>query len=209
MHLKCRPPDDLAVGSNSLSRLEGSWDRTVARSRPSVMGLVVKRLIHRQLRARSHATRAAAQNDESNFSSKLGVLSADGVAQAYASGVSMGANLTHQDGAPKFAMWAQADANSAPLQRLQIVKGWIDASGETHEEVIDVACAGGVAVNGDTNRCPDNGATVDLVDCSIRAGTRGMQSRPARSLLQDHTAIDQSQLRVDLTGSHTAPTPAL
>jgi hypothetical protein len=110
--------------------------------------------------------------------------STDGVAQAYATGVTMGADLTPSDinlsataTAPQFAMWAQADANSAPLQRLQIIKGWIDASGETHEEVIDVACAGGVAVNPATNRCPDNDASVDLGDCSISANTGDAQLR--------------------------------
>jgi hypothetical protein len=30
---------------------------------------------------------------------------------------------------------------SAPLQRVQIVKGWIDADGETHEQVRDIAVA--------------------------------------------------------------------
>ena len=97
----------------------------------------------------------------------------DGVAYAYANGVPMGANLdsTSKSGAPRFAIWAQADANSAPLQRLQIIKGWIDAAGETHEDVIDVACADGVAVNPETNRCPDNAATVNLSDCTYKART--------------------------------------
>jgi len=99
--------------------------------------------------------------------------SADGVAQAYARGVTMGADLgpAEGDASPQFAIWAQADANGAPLQRLQIIKGWIDASGETHEDVIDVACAGGAAVDPATQRCPDNGAKVDLSDCSISADT--------------------------------------
>jgi hypothetical protein len=96
---------------------------------------------------------------------------ADGVAQAYASAVTMGADLSPGEGAPQFATWALADANSAPLQRLQIIKGWIDTEGETHEQVFDVACAGGATVNPATNRCPDNGATVDLRDCSISANT--------------------------------------
>ena len=111
--------------------------------------------------------------------------SIDGVAQAYATGVTMGADLmppsdsneSVSEAAPQFAIWAQADANSAPLQRLQIIKGWIDASGETYEEVIDVACAGGVAVDPATNRCPDNGALVDLGDCSISANTGDAQLR--------------------------------
>ena len=101
----------------------------------------------------------------------------DGVARAYASGVTMGADLLPEEGAPQFIIWAQADANSAPLQRLQVIKGWIDATGETHEDVIDVACAGGVAVNPATSRCPDNGATVNLSDCSFSARTGDAELR--------------------------------
>jgi hypothetical protein len=105
---------------------------------------------------------------------------ADGIERAYATGVTMGGTLfpnnstngeqATEDAAPGFLVMALADAESAPLQRLQIVKGWIDAEG-THEEVIDVACAGGVNVNLESNRCPDNGAKVDISDCSINAGT--------------------------------------
>lgn len=104
---------------------------------------------------------------------------ADGIEQAYAAGVSMGgtllpANSTDDEqvepSAPGFIVMASADLDSAPLQRLQIVKGWVDTDG-THEEVIDVACAGGASVNLKTNRCPDNGAKVDISDCSINAGT--------------------------------------
>lgn len=110
---------------------------------------------------------------------------AGGVARAYANGVTMGADLapnmadgtTEGERAPQFAVWALADADGAPLQRLQIVKGWIDASGETHEKVIDVACAGGVAVDRSTNRCSDNGATVNLSDCSVRANTGAAELR--------------------------------
>ncbi len=58
-----------------------------------------------------------------------------------------------------------------------MIKGWIDAAGETHELVIDVACAGGAKVNPSTNRCPDNGATVDLSDCSISANTGDAELR--------------------------------
>jgi len=112
---------------------------------------------------------------------------ADGVALAYATGVTMGEDLTAntvdcdgaalQHGLPQFAIWAQADANSAPLQRLQIVKGWIDAVGETHEDLIDMACAGAVAVNATSNRCPNNGAWVNLSDCSFSAKTGDAELR--------------------------------
>lgn len=98
---------------------------------------------------------------------------ADGVEQAYANGVTMGSTLTSKamnTEVPSFLVMASADTESAPLQRLQIIKGWVDVEG-THEEVIDIACAGGAEVNAETNRCPDNGASVDLSDCSINEDT--------------------------------------
>ena len=91
----------------------------------------------------------------------------DMVARAYTEGVSMGADLPAKDDAvPSFIVWATRDALSAPLQRLQIVKGWTD-QGKNHEQVYDVACSDGNQVNPDTHRCPDNGAKVNLSDCSI------------------------------------------
>ena len=102
---------------------------------------------------------------------------ADGLARAYASAVTMGAVLTSGNGKPKFAIWAQAVVSSEPLQRLQVIKGWIDEEGETHEQVFDVACAGGVAVNPETHRCPDNGAKVNLSDCSTNANSGDTELR--------------------------------
>lgn len=108
---------------------------------------------------------------------------ADAVERAYAQGVTMGGVLNPPspalkaaaDGlAPSFLVMASADVDSAPLQRLQIVKGWVDASG-SHEAVIDIACAGGASVNVDTQRCPDNGGAVDISDCSINAETGAAQ----------------------------------
>ncbi len=94
----------------------------------------------------------------------------EGIQTAYANGVSMGSSLLiEEDKVPGFMLMATADPRSAPLQRLQVIKGWVDSEGQTHEEVTDVACAGGAAVNPDTKRCPANGATVNLTDCSINA----------------------------------------
>ena len=70
---------------------------------------------------------------------------------------------------------AAADPASAPLQRLQVIKGWVDAEGDTHEAVIDVACAGGATVDAQTRRCPDNGARVDLSTCAINTETGAAQ----------------------------------
>ena len=92
------------------------------------------------------------------------------VKKAYARGVSMGADLKAKGGrAPDMLVWATRDPGSAPLQRLQIIKGWIDADGKTHEQVYDVACAGGATPDPQTKRCPDNNAQVDVTDCSYSA----------------------------------------
>ncbi len=92
----------------------------------------------------------------------------DGVKAAYANGVPMGADLVGKAGAkPDFLVMAMRDANSAPLQRVQIVKGWVDASGKAQEKVIDVACSDGGKIDAKTQRCADNGATVDVKTCAF------------------------------------------
>jgi hypothetical protein len=81
--------------------------------------------------------------------------SADDLAeQGYEGGVAMGSSLKPRagDAAPKFVVSARQDPMSAPLQRIQIVKGWLDG-GEHQVVVYDVAGN------------PDNGASVDLDTC--------------------------------------------
>jgi hypothetical protein len=91
----------------------------------------------------------------------------DRISALYEQGVPMGGDLLGQaDGAPGFFVWASRDASSAPLQRLQVIKGWV-ADGESQEQVFDVACSDGATADPKTYRCPDNGARVNLSDCSI------------------------------------------
>ena len=98
-----------------------------------------------------------------------------------AKGVVQGGELALQgDGVPTFLAWATADPEGTRLQRLQVVKGW-HGDGRTHEQVYDVACADGLAV-GANHRCPDNGATVDITDCSI---TDGVGAGELRALWRD------------------------
>lgn len=87
--------------------------------------------------------------------------------KAYSGGVAMGSDLL-ADGnrAPSFLAWVARDPNSAPLQRVQIIKGWVE-NGEPQEAVYDVACSDGGVVDPVSNRCPDNGANVNLADCRI------------------------------------------
>ena len=91
---------------------------------------------------------------------------ADMVAKAYAGGVPMGGDLAQSDIAPSFLVWAMRDPRNAPLQRIQMVKSWY-ADGKAQEALYDIACSDGGVPDANTNRCPDNGASVDLSDCSI------------------------------------------
>lgn len=107
---------------------------------------------------------------------------ADNIAQLYERAVPMGSDLLAKGtSAPSFFLWASRDADSGPLQRLQVIKGWVDG-GETHEQVYDVACSDGGEVDAKTHRCPDNGAKVDLSDCSV---TPNKGAGELRTLWQD------------------------
>ncbi len=114
------------------------------------------------------------------------------VATATAGGVPMGGVLHPEEGrseSPIFFVWAGADLLSAPLQRIQVVKGWIDAEGATHERVQDVVCSDGLSVDPATKRCPDNGASVDTATCETLGGTGAVELMAA---FQD-PAYDASQ----------------
>ncbi len=88
------------------------------------------------------------------------------VADSYAAGVPMGGDLSvAADTDPEFIVWVTQDPLDAPLQRAQIIKGWIE-DGSAKEQVFDVACSNGLAVDPATHRCPDNEATVNVEDCS-------------------------------------------
>ena len=92
------------------------------------------------------------------------------LANAYAGGVAMGSDLIGDaNQQPSFIAWVAKDPNGPPLQRVQIIKGWVEA-GEAMEQVVDMACSDGGVVDPLSNRCPDNGARVNLEDCSISAG---------------------------------------
>ena len=83
----------------------------------------------------------------------------DMIALAYQSGAPMGSQW---DGAPKFLAWAARDVNSAPLERLQMIKVWME-DGSPQETLVDIACAVGEPVSG---RCADQGVAIDTSTCT-------------------------------------------
>ena len=81
----------------------------------------------------------------------------------YNKGVPMGGDLkAATDGkAPRLMVQAMKDPDGANLDRVQIIKGWLDKDGKTHERVYDVACADNRAIK--ARRCEKPvGTTVDI-----------------------------------------------
>ena len=92
----------------------------------------------------------------------------DPVNFAYSNAVTMGSDMLQSENQiPQFMVWALRDAKRAPLDRVQIIKGWTELSGKPHEEIYDVACSDGRTPNPDTNLCNNSGASVNLSNCQI------------------------------------------
>ncbi|HMR53785.1 MAG TPA: DUF3604 domain-containing protein [Amaricoccus sp.] len=83
--------------------------------------------------------------------------------RGYEKGVPMGADLPagSGDGVPTFMVYALRDPIGANLDRIQIVKGWLDAEGATHEQVYDVAWSEGREPDAE-GVLPPVGSTVDV-----------------------------------------------
>jgi hypothetical protein len=91
----------------------------------------------------------------------------------YSKGVPMGSDLAESPDAalaPSFLVYALRDPMGANLDRIQIIKGWLDKDGKSHEKVYDVALSG--------ERQPDDSGNVppvgDTVDLSIPSWTNSI-----------------------------------
>lgn len=65
-------------------------------------------------------------------------LKSDWVKAGYTRGVPMGSDLKPGKGAPKFIISALKDPLGANLDRVQVVKGWVDKTGKLHEQIFNV-----------------------------------------------------------------------
>jgi hypothetical protein len=83
------------------------------------------------------------------------------VKDGYAQGVPMGSDLPASSGAPTFTVHAMKDPDGANLDRIQLIKGWIDEQGQSHEKIVDVAWSGNRKPGAD-GKLPPVGNTVDL-----------------------------------------------
>jgi len=84
-----------------------------------------------------------------------------GLEQAYKKGVPMGGDLkSAPDGkAPTIVVHAIKEADGANLDRIQIIKGWVDRSGEPQHKIYDVALS--------DNRKPDSNGRVPSVGNTV------------------------------------------
>jgi hypothetical protein len=93
---------------------------------------------------------------------------AEFVKNAYADGVPMGGDMPSKPAAaraPKFAVWALKDPESGNLDRVQIIKGWVD-QGIPKEKIYDVALSDGRTVDPATGYVKPVGNTVDVRNAS-------------------------------------------
>ena len=79
----------------------------------------------------------------------------------YRDGVPMGGTLQGASQPPTFMVWAIKEADGANLDRIQIVKGWVDGKGEPQDRVYDVVWSG-ERKPGQDGKVPAAGDTVDL-----------------------------------------------
>ncbi len=89
-------------------------------------------------------------------------------ARGYGKGVPMGGDLAPSDdpnAAPRFLVAAIKDPFSGNLDRIQIVKGWLDAAGMPQEKIYDVVWAGDRVPDAD-GKLPPVGDTVDVANAT-------------------------------------------
>jgi hypothetical protein len=86
----------------------------------------------------------------------------------YARGVPMGGDLTKapKGKTPTFMIRALRDPDNANLDRVQIIKGWVDNKGKTHERIYDVAVSDGRKIGPDGRCKTPVGSTVNIADAS-------------------------------------------
>lgn len=92
----------------------------------------------------------------------------DWIAQARSGGVPMGGDLpAASSAAPHFTIWAMRDPDSGNLDRVQVIKGWVDDAGESHEKIYNVAWAGDRSLQADGS-LPPIGNTVDAASATYQ-----------------------------------------
>ena len=130
----------------------------------------------------------------------------DAIATAYAGGVPMGGILSGGPGAsPGFFIWAAKDPDGANLDRVQVVKGWVDKDGRSYERVYDVAASGdrlteaaggALAAVGDTVNVAEASYTNTVGAAELKVGWRDPDYKPGQQafLLRPRTGDSHAEV---------------
>jgi hypothetical protein len=139
------------------------------------------------------------------FSFRDGDVESEDIADVgYRRGVPMGSDLTNapRGDSPALLIHAAMDPLRASLDRVQVIKGWTDANGNSHEQIYDVAWAGDRQVGAD-GKLPAIANTVDLAtglyDNSVGAAQL--------SVLWEDPDFDSNQLAFYYVRVLEIPTP--
>lgn len=84
------------------------------------------------------------------------------VQEGYVLGTHMGGDLANAAAAPTFTLYAEKDPEGANLDRIQIIKGWVDKNGDLNERIIDAVWSGDRQVSVATGKLEPVGNTVNL-----------------------------------------------
>lgn len=93
------------------------------------------------------------------------------IAKAYANGVPMGSDIvpsTNSIKSPRFAIAAVKGPKSGNLDRVQVIKVWLDQTGQSREKIFDAIHAGERNINPDTGKLEPIGSTVNLENASYK-----------------------------------------
>ncbi len=146
-----RSPDGWAMSASGLAAV---WAEE--NTRESVMAAMRRREVYA-----TTGPRIRLQFFASDDFGELDLASADLYTQATSKGIPMGGEMAASESAPEFIILADKDPVGANLDRLQVIKGWLDASGEPRERVYNVSWSGDRVLDGQ-GKLPAVGNTVNL-----------------------------------------------
>jgi hypothetical protein len=155
------PSDDQVVGDSAAAGIAAVWARE--NTREALWDAMKRKEVFAttgtRLRVRVFGGFEFTEDDQYR---------SDFAKHGYDQGVPMGGDLSNapEGKAPSFLVRALRDPDGANLDRIQIIKGWLDAEGKTHERIYDVAVSDGRKIGADGRCKTPVGDTVDVKNAS-------------------------------------------
>ena len=150
------PSDDIVAAYSAASGLAAVWARE--NTREAIWDAMKRREVYATTGTRIRVRVFAGYDfNESDLPRS------DFAAYGYANGVPMGGDLAPAPNgkAPGLLIRALRDPDGANLDRVQVIKGWLDGDGKAHEQIFDIACSDNRKITAE-NRCDKPvGNTVD------------------------------------------------